>query len=195
MEYKGELQGFPDEVVNKMLDRQVEQGNKRDVTVFEAGKTDGFYWSETTEGGNFWGEVIHDKNFALFFEKYPKQETIPETNPNPPSKIIGYKSPVDMKGWKIKKGDIFKVYEENLRLYDTEAGTSPCIAAEIVETWQPAYEQEEDIFVGDYKVTFVGNGAHISNAVWLSNDEIKAVAAISPETFKKIIDRLNQLNQ
>ena len=34
MEYKGELKGFPHEVVEKMLDRQEEQGNERDVRLY-----------------------------------------------------------------------------------------------------------------------------------------------------------------
>jgi len=31
--YKGQIKDFPTEVVEKMLERQVDQGNKRDVTV------------------------------------------------------------------------------------------------------------------------------------------------------------------
>lgn len=34
-EFKGDLKGFPSEVVEKMLERQVEQGSKRDVKIFE----------------------------------------------------------------------------------------------------------------------------------------------------------------
>lgn len=79
MKYKGELEGFPEEVVEKMLERQVEQGNKRDVSVFECHKSasinaGGFYWSESEEGRSFWEEVISNKNFDVFFECYPKKE-------------------------------------------------------------------------------------------------------------------------
>ena len=34
-EPKGQLEGFPKEIIARMLDCQEEQGNKRDVTVFE----------------------------------------------------------------------------------------------------------------------------------------------------------------
>ena len=35
LEYGGEIKDFPPEIVEKMLEKQVEQGNKRDVSVFE----------------------------------------------------------------------------------------------------------------------------------------------------------------
>lgn len=74
----GDIKDFPIEVVQKMVERQVEQGNKANVKVFQervrAGSTGyGFEWSKTEEGRIFWEEVIGDKNFSLFFEKYPKQ--------------------------------------------------------------------------------------------------------------------------
>ena len=78
--YKGQLTGFPTEVVEKMLYYQVEQGNKRDVTVFENDKITplnkgGFDWEKTPERYIFWDDVISYKNFDLFFERYPKQQT------------------------------------------------------------------------------------------------------------------------
>lgn len=78
MEYKGEIAGFPQEVVEKMLERQVEQGNKIDVTVFEEDKlciSRAFYWKDSVEGHNFWHEVITERNFDVFFEKYPKKQS------------------------------------------------------------------------------------------------------------------------
>ena len=79
--YKGQLEGFPEEVVEKMLDRQVGQGNPRNVGVFEKNKTVGvraFSWTNTPEGQYFWDEVIANRNFNLFFEKYPKQSLYPK---------------------------------------------------------------------------------------------------------------------
>lgn len=70
----GEIKDFPIEVVKKMVERQVEQGNKADVGDFQDIATGGFFWGETTEGYDFWSEVIGRKNFDLFFEKYPKKE-------------------------------------------------------------------------------------------------------------------------
>lgn len=79
MGYKGELKGFPQEIVEKMLDIQESQGNRKDVSVFEFDITKtncdgGFCWSDTPEGHAFWRQVIKDKEFDTFFEKYPKNE-------------------------------------------------------------------------------------------------------------------------
>ena len=76
---KGDLIGFPKEIISRMLDCQEEQGNPRDVSVFEEkinARMDikGFSWGKTKEKWYFWGDVIGNKNFNHFFEKYPKQE-------------------------------------------------------------------------------------------------------------------------
>lgn len=97
-EYKGELKGFPKEIVEAMLDEQERQGQKRDVTVFEASRGDaanwqsqvggvggGFLWSCSKEGHDFWEKTLHyefDKGFTTFYNKYPKQniEEVVEDN-------------------------------------------------------------------------------------------------------------------
>ena len=76
---KGQLTGFPKEIIAKMLDCQEEQGNKRNITVFEENKFSlleegGFDWDKTKENIEFWGKVIIKENFNLFFKKYPKQD-------------------------------------------------------------------------------------------------------------------------
>lgn len=53
--YKGDIKDFPKEVVEWMMDNQVKQGNKRDVSVFERCKSrcksrGGFEWVSTIEG-------------------------------------------------------------------------------------------------------------------------------------------------
>lgn len=77
--YKGELTGFPIEVVEKMLEYQVKQGNPKNVIVFENLSTcdvvaGGFDWEKTTEGREFWEAVIADRFFGLFFEMYPNKQ-------------------------------------------------------------------------------------------------------------------------
>ena len=70
----GELEGFPIKIVQKMVDYQVVQGNKADVTLFQNnpyGFVNAFDWNKTVEGYTFWKEVILDKDFAIFFYKYP----------------------------------------------------------------------------------------------------------------------------
>lgn len=75
---KNEIENFPQEVIDKMLERQVEQGNPKNIKTFIENKYSvkhrgGFNWKESEEGHEFWAEVIVDRNFDLFFEKYPKQ--------------------------------------------------------------------------------------------------------------------------
>jgi len=77
--HKGELEGFPKEIIAHMLDCQEEQNRPRDVTVFErniieGGSGKGFTWDKTQEGWNFWYKVIREKDFNLFFERYPKKD-------------------------------------------------------------------------------------------------------------------------
>ena len=71
---KGELTGFPKEIIARMLDCQVEQGYKNNILVFEKSRSSGFSWNKTKEGCNFWFNVIKGKNFNLFFKRYPKKE-------------------------------------------------------------------------------------------------------------------------
>lgn len=78
-EPKGELTGFPKEVIARMLECQEEQSKKRDVTIFENNKRtsiydNGFAWEKTKEKWWFWNEVIRKNNFNLFFTRYPKQD-------------------------------------------------------------------------------------------------------------------------
>ena len=78
-EPKGQLIGFPKEIIAHMIECQKEQVDRRDVTVFEnltraCPDIHGFSWNKTKEGYDFWEAVIEKRNFDLFFEKYPKKE-------------------------------------------------------------------------------------------------------------------------
>lgn len=73
---KGDIKGFPREVISKMLERQYEQTGKVDATVFEgcsiaAKHEGGFDWSKTKEDLPFWEGVISKRKFSVFFNKYP----------------------------------------------------------------------------------------------------------------------------
>jgi hypothetical protein len=73
----GQIKGFPIEVVQRMVDCQVEQGNKADVSVFQSDVRacvfdGGFDWDKTSEGSKFWCHVLTG-DFDEFFEMYPKQ--------------------------------------------------------------------------------------------------------------------------
>ena len=74
----GLLEHFPIEVVKRMLECQKEQGNKEDVTIFQnhllsSCNLGGFDWGATIEDYGFWYEVIFEKNFNVFFDRYPKE--------------------------------------------------------------------------------------------------------------------------
>lgn len=74
----GDIKEFPIEVVEKMIEEQIKQGNRPNVEVFQHyANTDtadgGFNWGDTKDGMEFWIEVIDGGNFELFFEKYPKK--------------------------------------------------------------------------------------------------------------------------
>lgn len=72
--YQGKLKGFDKEVVIRMLECQVEQGNERNMKVLENHPSVGFNWSKTWEGHRFWGETIFDNK-----GKFTKQDKISET--------------------------------------------------------------------------------------------------------------------
>jgi hypothetical protein len=84
--FAGELAGFPCEVVDRMLECQQEQGNPASVRAFEldttaAGYEGGFRWADSAEGQDFWQEVIDERNFDLFFERYPQGRKPPRKRP------------------------------------------------------------------------------------------------------------------
>jgi hypothetical protein len=77
----GDLENFPIEVVEKMLEKQYKQVNKKDVSVFQDYKCSdtqrgGFHWENTIEGHEFWSDVIRGKKFDLFFKRYPRRHPL-----------------------------------------------------------------------------------------------------------------------
>jgi hypothetical protein len=74
-----QLKGFPIEIVEKILEKQKEQINTRNIKVFQenviAGDLiKGFRWSSTKEGYDFWDRVLSKRDFEFFFKTYPKNE-------------------------------------------------------------------------------------------------------------------------
>jgi len=68
---------FPPEIEELILKRQVEAGNKADITVFYENKyaghnSDGFDWSDSPETYSFWSKVIEYRDFKPFYDKYPQ---------------------------------------------------------------------------------------------------------------------------
>ena len=84
----GDLEDFPIEIVEKMLQEQHKQIGKIDIAVFQYDRTKskdngGFRWDSTVDGRDFWNDVIRGKKFELFFERYPKRYPI-----SPKSKAV-----------------------------------------------------------------------------------------------------------
>lgn len=74
----GDINGFPIEIVQHMVNEQVLQGNPPNITVFQKinyrnKNSKGFDWDLSKDGDSFWHKVIINRNFELYFEKYPKQ--------------------------------------------------------------------------------------------------------------------------
>lgn len=75
----GDIEGFPLEVVKKMCEEQVRQGNKFDVSIFQEDSTSskdmgGFNWKESTAFN--WSEIIEFHNFEFFYEAISKQSEV-----------------------------------------------------------------------------------------------------------------------
>lgn len=80
---KGEIVGYPKEVLAKLLIYQTTQQTfetmnfKERIAKFEQQydmplEYGGFDSWQTVEGEGFWADVQHDRNFELYFERYPK---------------------------------------------------------------------------------------------------------------------------
>ena len=77
---KGELEGFPKEVIAWMLEQQIRQGNQPNLSVFERDREcvfsdGGFSWAQVNTSYGFCMNVIRKKQFDVFFAKYPKSSS------------------------------------------------------------------------------------------------------------------------
>ena len=74
---KDDLIGFDRAIINQMLYEQVRQKNVVNEFLFRVNRFNGvieggFDWRNTKWGYEFWHEVISNKNFNVFYAKYPK---------------------------------------------------------------------------------------------------------------------------
>lgn len=81
----GDIKHFPIEVVQKMVDYQVAQGNKAAPGVFanaiDCGVTEGgFNWTDTTMGYDWWSSIIDSRDFYSYFKEYPRETSSTENN-------------------------------------------------------------------------------------------------------------------
>lgn len=74
----GNIKDFPIEVVKKMVEEQMAQGNKPDVRVFQecasATQDDGGFDWDNTDDYEMWCRIVDENDFNSFFEKYPEKE-------------------------------------------------------------------------------------------------------------------------
>ena len=83
----GLIKDYPIEIVERMLEEQVRQGNKENIKIFQEDLSatriiGGFNWADTKEGVTFWEDIIDHNDFNQFFKLYPKkEETKEETQP------------------------------------------------------------------------------------------------------------------
>lgn len=114
-------------------------------------------WSDVTitkgETYDFGNEITYKQ----FLKYVLKKEDIEE------KEIIGYEAPMDLFDGKVKKGDIFKLFQTQYRAKSNGEFVGGFLPKEIVETWAPVYK-EEDFKVGDWVyVINGGNGAMGAN--------------------------------
>ena len=69
----GRIEGFPIEVVEKILEHMKEQGVGGIKELQEEGRC-ALGWSDTSEGYDFWREIFWNNNWDHFFERYPKEK-------------------------------------------------------------------------------------------------------------------------
>lgn len=78
----GTIANFPIPIVERMLFHQEQQGNTRDILIFQNKRdspksSGGFNWKETHsygEGTGFWSRIINFREFKHFFDLYPQSD-------------------------------------------------------------------------------------------------------------------------
>lgn len=86
-------------------------------------------------------------------------------------KLLGYKCPMDLFGGHVKAGELYKLTPDETEYYPSNFTYSCKLPIELVETWEPVYEEE--FIVGDWVVVLSSdegykNGLVINKAVQLT---------------------------
>lgn len=70
----GDISGFPIEVIQAAVERGVVQGRTPEdsISSLQYYRCSGFTWRDTPEGHHFWSKVMDDRNFAVFFQRFPR---------------------------------------------------------------------------------------------------------------------------
>lgn len=72
---RGEIAGYPIEIIQAAVDRGIEQGRNANQVIqsLQISIGDGFAWSETPEGHRFWAQIMVHHKFNIFFQRYPRK--------------------------------------------------------------------------------------------------------------------------
>ena len=156
---KGEICEYPIEIVRRMCQLQVEQGNPSLVSIFQVKKDasfkeGGFSWTKSPEGCNFWASIINHSNWGTFFKEYPKTPVITE------------------EVFKATQNDIIA----NSVAFDEEA------------TDENPFEEETKVSIGDEVIVVDDAGKAFIRIFIAYNEDINAthpVLATTPTTYRK----------
>lgn len=117
----GEIKGFPLEVVQKMVELTMKEWHicpEEALKILRKASWNGFTWSETDEGNDFWYKVIGKHEWWRFYTRYPVNLSTPiryavvkeSSDGCFPEEIAGYLGDVIQLSGKGKSGDIYFVY-------------------------------------------------------------------------------------
>lgn len=68
----GELRGIPMEIIERVLECQYDLSGSMSLELLEIDVKDNFSYGSTIEGVDFWIEVLVDREYRVFFERYPE---------------------------------------------------------------------------------------------------------------------------
>lgn len=108
--------------------------------ITDTDKDESYYSAEIVENSPDW--------FVEHSEVLKKYKTKPMDK-----KIKGYKAPFDMFSWGIKKGDLMIKAKEG-QDYHVDGYLPSKLPSEIVETWEPVYEEEKEFTKSDLEKAF-----------------------------------------
>ena len=82
----GELRGIPIEIIERMLECQYELTGGASLESLEVGANNSFNFARTIEGWDFWDDVLVERKYRIFFDRYPELRYV----------------------YKVKEGDLIK---------------------------------------------------------------------------------------
>lgn len=72
---RGEIAGYPIEIIQAAVDRGVEQGKDANQVIqsLQRSASSGFCWAGSPEGSRFWSHIMLRHKFNIFFQRYPRE--------------------------------------------------------------------------------------------------------------------------